>query len=275
MRMTATITIGSAEIIALTDGVGPFFAERDDVFPNATAQQWAAADRFDPDAVTAEGRWRLPFRGFAIRTGSQTVVVDAGFGPADGPGAGWSPDPGSFPAELAAADIEPADVDTVVLTHLHTDHVGWAVVPEGAGQRPFFPDARYLLQQTELDVIDELNPQLRASLIDPLRATGQLGLVDGEDAIGPAISVVPTPGHTPGHQSVLVEFGQDLVAVTGDVLVHAVQLLFPELPYRFETDPEAARKTREALLRRVAAVGGRLATPHLTEPFVAVPHGGS
>ncbi|HEU5126468.1 MAG TPA: MBL fold metallo-hydrolase [Glycomyces sp.] len=267
--MTPSMRIGSATIIALTDGEGPFFADRAEAFPDAGAEQWAAADRFDPGAVTADGRWWLQFRAFAIRDDTGITVVDAGIGPADGPAASWAPVPGRLPEALAAAGVDPAEVDTVVLTHLHTDHVGWAVVADGPERRPFFDNARYVLQRSELDAVDALNPQLRESLIDPLRAAGRLAAADGETALTPRSRVVPTPGHTPGHQSVLVESGGGLVAVTGDVLVHAVQLLHPEVAYGLESDPRTARASREALLRRVAEAGGALATPHLTEPFTA------
>ncbi|WP_081687462.1 MBL fold metallo-hydrolase [Glycomyces tenuis] len=267
--MTPSLQIGSATVIALTDGEGPFFAERSEAFPNATAEQWDAADRFDPGSVTGDGRWWLQFRAFAIRDDTGITVVDAGIGPADGPAASWAPVPGRLPAELAAAGIDPADVDTVVLTHLHTDHVGWAVVADGPERRPFFANARYVLQRREVDAVEELNPQLREILIEPLREAGRLAAVDGEHALTRRSRVVPTPGHTPGHQSVLVESGGGLVAVTGDVLVHAVQLLHPEVAYELESDRRTARESREALLRRVAEAGGSIATPHLTEPFAA------
>ncbi|WP_026922619.1 MBL fold metallo-hydrolase [Glycomyces arizonensis] len=265
--MTPSLQIGSATIVALTDGEGPFFADRTKAFRHATAEQWAAADRFDPGAVTGDGRWWLQFRAFAIRDDTGITVVDAGIGPADAPAASWAPVPGRLPDELAAAGIDPAEVDTVVLTHLHTDHVGWAVVADGPGRRPFFDNARYILQRTEIDAVEELNPGLRETLLDPLCEAGRLAAVDGERALTPRSRVVPTPGHTPGHQSVLVESGGELVAVTGDVLVHALQLLHPETAYEHESDPHRARESREALLRRVAEANGSLATPHLTEPF--------
>lgn len=281
------LRIGATEIIALHDGEGPFFSPRAEVFPGASAAQWAEADRYDPGAVDAEGRWRLQFRAYAIRGDKGITVVDAGIGPADGPAASWAPVPGSLPASLAAAGIDPADVDTVVLTHLHTDHVGWAVVTEAAvpspsgtpdagpppgsaaGRRPYFPNAEYLLQQAEFDAIDVLNPQLRETLIAPLAAAGRLRLLDGDTQMR-AGRAVATPGHTPGHQSVVVADGRERVLVTGDLLVHALQLLHPELAYAHETDPEAARHSRERMLGRGTAGTLHVATPHLTEPFLSV-----
>ncbi|MFH9829179.1 MBL fold metallo-hydrolase [Streptomyces bobili] len=279
------LRIGSTEIIALADGEGPFFSPRAEAFPDATAAHWAEADRYDPGAVDTEGRWRLQFRAYAIRGDKGLTVVDAGIGPADSPAGAWAPVPGVLPESLAAAGIDPAEVDTVVLTHLHTDHVGWAVVTEAAvpsrgaggtpspagatsGRRPFFPNAEYLLQRAEFDALDALNPQLRETLTEPLAAAGRLRLLDGDTPLR-AGRAVATPGHTPGHQSVLVADGRELALVTGDLLVHALQLLHPELAYAHENDPETARQSRERMLGHATATTLHLATPHLTEPFVS------
>ncbi|MFF3903207.1 MBL fold metallo-hydrolase [[Kitasatospora] papulosa] len=240
--MLPSVQVGPYTVTALPDGEGPFFSPRSEAFPGVTAEQWAAADRFDPGALDDGGRWWLRFRAFAIRSDRGVTLVDAGIGPADGPAASWAPVPGVLPASLAAAG--------------------------GARARPFFPNAAYVLQQAELDAIEEVNPQLRSTVIEPLRRAGQLRLLDGDTSLRGGERVVATPGHAPGHQSVLVASGRDQAVVTGDLLVHAIQLLHPEIAYAHEMNPERARESRRQVLLRPSAGTFHLATPHLTEPFI-------
>ncbi|GGM48560.1 MBL fold metallo-hydrolase [Dactylosporangium sucinum] len=262
-------TIGSVEVIALEDGIGPFFKPRETVFPGATPQQWHHADAFDPGATTADGRWLLRFRCFAVRAAGRVVLVDTGIGPADSPAAGWAPVPGRLPEELAAIGIAPDDVDTVVLTHLHTDHIGWAVAAAGT---PYFRNASYLLQRAEDEAVMSINPELRERLLDPLRAAQQLRLLDGVTPLATGLTVLATPGHTPGHQSVLIAAADEAILVTGDLLVHPVQLLAPELAYSMEMDPQAARESRTAQLRNLAEwPAAALATSHFGDAFTALP----
>ncbi|MFE5679032.1 MBL fold metallo-hydrolase [Streptomyces erythrochromogenes] len=257
-------------VVALLDAGGTFFEPARTAFPGADEADWARAALLDPGAAGPGGTWRLDFRCFAIaRPGGRWVLVDAGVGPADGPAAGWAPVPGRLPAALAAAGIAPADVETVVLTHLHEDHAGWT---SGPGGEPFFPAARHVVQRAEVAALDRADPVWEWT-VAPLRETGQLHEVDGTHRLGTGITLLPTPGHTPGHQSVLVEqgpAGRD-VLVTGDVLVHAVQWANPAVPYSHERDRAAARASREGLLARAAESGALLATAHLTRAFVEPP----
>jgi glyoxylase-like metal-dependent hydrolase (beta-lactamase superfamily II) len=268
--MPTSRSFGATTLIALEDGEGPYFRPRQEVFPGATPEQWRQADARDPEALR-DGGWWLRFRCFALPLDDgRTILVDTGIGAAEAPARQWAPVPGRLPDELAAAGIPPGEVDTVVLTHMHSDHIGWAV--DGAAGTPFFGNARYLMQRAEIETIERLNPALAAWLLEPLRASGQLAAVDGEVRLAAGLRVLATPGHTPGHQSVLLEEDGGAVLLTGDLLVHALQLVDPQLPYAYETDPEAARSSRVALLTELAERGDAvLATSHLSEPFVPVP----
>ncbi|MEY7970676.1 MBL fold metallo-hydrolase [Saccharomonospora xinjiangensis] len=273
----ATRQAGPFEIIALLDAHGPFFLPLRESFGAATDEVWARAERVDPGAFGPDGAWNLDFRCFAVRLPHGGVaLVDAGVGPASSPAKSWAPVPGVLLDRLTEAGIARDDVRLVVLTHLHEDHFGWSVSPEGV---PYFPNARYVVQRTEIEALERAGDDVVLSyVVEPLRRTGQLDAVDGEVCLGRArggsVSTLPTPGHTPGHQSVLVHGSDSRVVITGDVLVHAVQLVDPEVSYRFEADQDVARRTRLALLDDTRRRPTWLATAHLTRPFVRADEGG-
>ena len=154
--MVVSRTLGELTVIALDDGDGPHFDRREDAIPAATPQDWAAADTLDPAALAADGRWWLRFWSYAIRYGEGPVtLVDAGIGPARSLAAQWAPVPGRLPAELAVAGIAPGDVETIVPTRLHDDHIGWAVPADSP-----FTEARVVVVQ-------------RADVRAPVAVTGE------------------------------------------------------------------------------------------------------
>jgi glyoxylase-like metal-dependent hydrolase (beta-lactamase superfamily II) len=139
-------------------------------------------------------------------------------------------------------------VTTIVFTHLHHDHIAWAL-PRWTP----FPEARLVAQRADVVAFPEAG--LDADRLD---------LLDGDTTIGPGVRVVATPGHTPGHQCVIVSGGDERLAVTGDLFVHMTQFLRPELAYAQDMDADRARRSRTEFLRD----RGWVAPSHLGQPFV-------
>ncbi len=123
---------------------------------------------------------------------------------------------------LASAGVAVEDVDTVVLSHLHFDHAGGATTEDSRGNlRPTFPRARYIVQQTEWNHAVGGAPELKGSYpldnLLPFNDSGQLDLIEGPAEIAPGLSAIPTPGHTKGHQALILETTEHTVAYVADV----------------------------------------------------------
>jgi glyoxylase-like metal-dependent hydrolase (beta-lactamase superfamily II) len=262
------VHVGPFSVVSVVDASGVLGVTGPEAFPAASEADWAAARLMDPAAFGPEQRWALDFRCVAIRRPDGGVtLVDVGIGSETSPAA-WAPVPGRLVAALDEVGIGVGDVDTVVLTHLHEDHCGGVV--DGSGS-PAFTEARHLVQAMEIASLrTEPDQTIWSYAVEPLVRAGLLDEVDGRVSLTAGVTVVPTPGHTVGHQSVVVAAGDDEVVVTGDVLVHAVQLANPDIAYRSEADQTVAADTRIRLLADARTRGSRLATAHLHTAFVTV-----
>ena len=221
---------GEADVLSLLDAEGSFgtYAE---LFPAATEAEWTPWRERCPDLFEGD-HWRVPFRSFLIRSGSSTVLVDTCIGPA-GEGEFLPEHQGWLLDKLAQAGVAPAEIDTVFLTHVHVDHVGWNSVFDGA---------RFVTHRASV--------ALSAERGRPLPEGTEA--LDGDAELAPGVVAFETPGHLAGHMSVRV--GDDLVLL-GDVAVHPAQLARPGLAYAFDDDPARSTSTREAVL---AAYGDRI-----------------
>jgi glyoxylase-like metal-dependent hydrolase (beta-lactamase superfamily II) len=193
----------------------------------------------------------LHFHSYLVTSDDGVVLVDAGVGPAGGEAAEWLGVAGRLPGLLERVGVEVADVDAVVLTHVHLDHVGWA----SDGVRALFPRADYVVQRDEVEHVR--GGSTYSSRIRPIEEAGQLRMVDGETELR-GMRLVRTPGHTPGHQSVVTE----RAVLGGDVLVHPAQARWPELTYVYERDPAQAVTSRREVLAMAAARGVPIAAAH-------------
>ncbi|MEU6722909.1 MBL fold metallo-hydrolase [Nonomuraea wenchangensis] len=240
------ITVSGVEVTPLCDAVGPMGA----------AIRRPLPEMF-PGSGLPDEPWVLHFHCYLLRSATgRLTLVDTGIGGTGSLAASWAPVPGTLLGELAAAGVAPADVETVVLTHLHSDHASGGVTDDG---RPVFENARYVLQRAELDAAGD---GVLDRLIAPVKA--QLQVVEGAAEVAPGVHVHLTAGHTPGHQ--IVRAGD--LAMTGDLVLHPVQLDDPGVHYCYDDDREAAARTRAEVLERLRAERAVLATSHFSEPFV-------
>ncbi|MBA3653205.1 MAG: MBL fold metallo-hydrolase [Actinobacteria bacterium] len=193
------------------------------------------------------GNLIVPIGCFIVRTGGQTVLVDAGLGDLD---LGEMGKGGALPAELAAAGVTPDEIDVVVCTHLHLDHSGW-LVKDGA---PFFPNATVRFGAADWDqfVVDQHGGPQTAVDIKLLADLGRVETIDGDDvSIAPGITARAAPGHTHGHNVLVLSSGEERAMLLGDAVTCPVQLEEPDWSAMSDIDAALARRTREALWREL------------------------
>lgn len=207
---------------------------------------------------------------FLLRHRGRTVLCDAGIGP--GPNAWLGGLRGALPDRLDRLGVRPEEVDLVIFTHLHMDHIGWATLPAPDGARhPMFANADHVVDRTELDfwAADPAaaRPHHREAfdaIFRPLIAAGRVQGVAAEEEFAPGIRLMEMAGHTPGHSAIRCDDDPALV-VAGDVFHCPGQVERPDWGHRADMDPGRARRTREAFIARAAAEKWHVAAGHFRD----------
>jgi glyoxylase-like metal-dependent hydrolase (beta-lactamase superfamily II) len=243
--MAEAITIGDVLITPLLDGV--LTLDATEAALGVPVQTVADAD---PDLVDGAGLIHLPVICHLIRSRGEIILVDSGLGQRQRHD--WPR--GSLGARLREMGVDPGDVGIVLNTHMHGDHVGWNTVDEGLDPaRPFFPNARYLFQRTEWEYwidSDRLAADGNAHLQDcvaSLPGRVAVELVDGEASVTREITLVATPGHTPGHVAIGVASRGERALIVGDATHFLGQLDHPDWSPAWDADPLMAARTRSRI----------------------------
>ena len=243
-----------------------------------------------PNYADEQGALNFSIQSFVIKSRGKRILVDTGVGndkrrsvpPFDRR-------QGPFLANLRNAGHPPESIDLVVCTHLHVDHVGWNTRWMQGRWEPTFPSAAYLFNEVEWDHwSDDMRCHTGADLDNGLDnaaviadsiapVLGSARFVDASHRLTDEVSLLPTPGHTPGHVSVRIQSNGEEAVITGDVVHHPVQMARPDLNTVFDADAVAARRTRQEFIASHADRAVLVLGTHFPQPTAGriVSHGNS
>lgn len=261
--------IGDVEVWRILEINAPFLTP-EALFPDAGPDVRAVFEEYGPGQVdAASGRLILPVQGFLLKTPAHVILVDSCVG--NHKTLPQMPDwhrrsGGRFMAALTAAGVAPGDVDYVLCTHLHTDHIGWNTRLEDGRWIPTFPNAKYLLPAADDAVMRDAGADAYNESVAPVIEAGQAELVSGAHPLGDHVTLIPTPGHTPGHVSVIIRCGGAEAVITGDALHSTVQCWRPDWRFRYDADGAMAAASRRRLLEEASETGRRVLGSHFSLP---------
>ena len=229
------------------------------LLPQATYEEILPIEWLQPDFADERGRLKMSIHALVVETPGRRIIVDTCLGndkeyrriPT------WNRMQTSFLADLAAAGYARETIDTVVCTHLDVDHVGWNTMLVDGKWVPTFPKARYLMGRVEYRhwTTQREREDMAVVLADsvaPVWAAGLVDLVETDHRICDEISLVRTPGHTPGHVSLRIASMGEEALITGDFMHHPCQIARPDWSSTADSDPAEARLTRERMLTGLA-----------------------
>jgi glyoxylase-like metal-dependent hydrolase (beta-lactamase superfamily II) len=243
-----SFAVGEFDCLAVTDGSALYNVRS--FFCNAPDDELARA--LVPYADRVEGeKLRTPLNPLLIQADALTILIDTGLGP------GAPMTAGKLLAHLAAEDITPSDIDLVILSHAHPDHIGGVIDRDG---QPVFDQARYVLPEAEYAFWHSDEARARAGkmavqigeLLDPIRT--RLELVPAAGAILPGVRTIPAPGHTPGQVAVIVESAGKQLIYTADTFAHPLHFDHPTWNIIADLDRAQAVRSRHDLLGCAGAV---------------------
>ena len=269
--------IGQFEISRVVESEGPFL-ELQAFIPDATMdvveanRDWLIPRYIEPETLKIV----LNIQSYLLRTPRHTILVDTCVG-------NHKNRPGRdmfhqldlpYLADLAAAGVQPEEVDFVLCTHLHVDHVGWNTKLLNGRWVPTFPNAKYIFARKEYEFWEKRHvdgtegpvPNVYDDSVLPVMEAGQAVLVDMDHQIDDGLWFEPAPGHTAGNVVLNLQSQGENAVLSGDVLHHPIQLVCPEWSSRACEDRVQSAATRRALIERYADTDTLIAPAHFASP---------
>jgi glyoxylase-like metal-dependent hydrolase (beta-lactamase superfamily II) len=224
-------------------------------------------------AIDADDVLILCFQSYIVKTPHHTILIDSCIGN-DKPRLTrpkWNmKTDDTYMRALASAGISVDEIDFVMCTHLHVDHVGWNTRLENGRWVPTFPNARYIFGRAEFDYWSEQNAKAEvpafADSVLPVVEARRADIVRNDYEIGNHVRILPTPGHTPGHVAFTLGRGKDDAVFSGDLMHSPLQTRYPELSVKFDVDQAQAAVTRRNFLERYCDTDTLCCTAHFPSP---------
>ncbi|MEI7711192.1 MAG: MBL fold metallo-hydrolase [Rhodospirillales bacterium] len=226
-----------------------------------------------PAAMDANDNLVLCFQSYVVQIGGKNILVDSCIGNDKDRAARplWNKKKDTaFMDGLKRSGLTPNDIDFVMCTHLHVDHVGWNTKLENGRWVPTFPNARYLFSKIELDywlaenakgaippIVDSVIPIVEAKACD---------IVTSDHQLSDLVTLMPSPGHTIDHYAVAIGKGRHDAVFTGDLIHSPLQALYPELTMRVDYDPAQGAASRRAFLERYCDTDTQCCFAHFPSP---------
>lgn len=256
-KVMRRLSVGRIQLTVLDDGSFPFPAHF--FFSNVAEATWRTQLNAEVDE---EGKIPVGHNCGLLESGDDLIVIDTGYGEDTHDGR-----VGHLLEELSRAGHHPDQIRTVVFTHGHGDHVKGSTIQRTGKRSAAFPQARYLLARADYQWFGERKqtPEF-AEHIATLDRLGQLMLFDGALKLNPEVSLLPTPGHSPGHTSVLIESEGKTCLFLGDLCHHPLHFAHPEWVSAFDTHPALTPLTRAWLFQLAADRDALLICPHARAP---------
>jgi glyoxylase-like metal-dependent hydrolase (beta-lactamase superfamily II) len=256
-------SVGRFDVVPLCDGWAPLPLQ--DECPGQDVN-WDRERARYPWAFAGRASWAWHVHAFLLRGPDRTLLIDTGIGDLGRPPYDVV---GRLDLELERVDCRAGDVSAVIHTHLHADHAGGACRPNG---EPRFPNARHVVHPADWSFFasgsgDEF---MGRRAMARLEREGMVDLDPDDRAVSAGVRVVHTPGHTPGHRSILLGDGDETMLFAGDLLHVPPQIAHPAWPSNHDVDEVVARRSREALVGQARERGWRVAVSHFGNPFGAV-----
>jgi glyoxylase-like metal-dependent hydrolase (beta-lactamase superfamily II) len=272
--MSLKLSAGDLTIHRIIEQEVPFFPALEllpDLTPELLAENRAWLKK--AGAINDNDVLILCFQSYIVRTPHHTILIDSCIGndkqrPAR---PNWhQKTDDNYMRALKAAGFSVGDIDYVMCTHLHVDHVGWNTRMENGRWVPTFPNARYVFGKTEYDYWHEQNAKAEvppfADSVLPVVEAKRAEFVGTDFAIGDHARILPTPGHTPGHVAFTFGNGKDDAVFAGDLVHSPLQTLYPELSPKFDVDPKQAAVTRRGFFERYCDTNTLCCTAHFPSP---------